>query len=199
MHCDRKRIFYDALGWKIPVAAGIFEIDQFDNDDAVYLLDLEPGTDRHLGSARLLPTEGPHILGSLFSALCHDGVPRGPHIWEITRFCAAPRLRKIETLQTRHRMGVAFAEFALRHGIRHFTCVAELPWIRKLQEIGWRSSLLGEPRQVDGEQLAALLIEILPETLIEFRLRTGHREPVLETRGRPLCLGHVAQEVAHAS
>jgi len=183
MHCDRKRIFFDRLHWKIPVAAGLFEIDQFDNDTAVYLLDLAPEDGKHLGSVRLLPTEEPHILGSLFSTLCDRAVPRGADIWEITRFCTAPGVRRDKTIAARQKLGVALAEFALMYGVSHYTCVAELPWILKLREIGWRSDLLGEPRLVNGELLAALSIEIVPDTLSKLRALTGLHAPVIELRG----------------
>ena len=38
MHRDRKKIFVDALKWDVPVVDGQYEIDQFDTDDAIYLL-----------------------------------------------------------------------------------------------------------------------------------------------------------------
>jgi acyl-homoserine lactone synthase len=186
MYCDRKRIFHDALRWNIPVSAGIFEIDQFDNDGAVYLLDLAEDEDRHLGSARLLPTTEPHILGSLFSALCDRPVPRGPEIWEITRWCNTPRMRREDAMRSRQRLGVALAEFAIQYGVGHYTCVAELPWIQKLQAIGWQSALLGTPREINGEMLAALKIDVGPETLRDFRLRTGYRTAILQIRGARL-------------
>ena len=31
---ERKRVFVDLLGWDIPVLAGRYEIDQFDDDEA---------------------------------------------------------------------------------------------------------------------------------------------------------------------
>jgi acyl-homoserine lactone synthase len=185
MYCDRKRIFCDALRWNVPVAAGIFEIDQFDTDDAVYLLDIGPQDGKHLGSTRLLPSSGPHILGSLFPVLCDGAVPRGPDVWEITRFCAAPRLRREQTLRTRSQLWVALAEFALRHGISRYTCVAEVPWLATLREYAWRSSLLGEPREVNGEMLAALMVENSHRSLRDLRMKTGVRETVLESRGAP--------------
>ncbi|HEX3755492.1 MAG TPA: acyl-homoserine-lactone synthase [Rhizomicrobium sp.] len=198
MYCDRKRIFCDALGWKIPVAAGIFEIDQFDTDDAVYLLDIDPQDDRHLGSTRLLPSTKPHILGSLFPALCDQSVPRGPDIWEITRFCTAPRLRREQTLRARSHLWVALAEFALRYGISRYTCVAEVPWMATLQEYAWRSSPLGEPREINGEALGALIVENSSHSLLDLRVKTGVRETVLESRGAPFAV-YPLQDLANAS
>jgi len=53
MHRDRKKIFVDALKWDVPVVDGQYEIDQFDTDEAIYLVALAPESQRHLGSVRL--------------------------------------------------------------------------------------------------------------------------------------------------
>ncbi len=88
---DRKSVFVDLLGWDIPVLEGRFELDEFDDQRATYLI-ISDGAGDHLGSARLLPTTGRHILGSLFTELCAAPPPTGAEIFEITRFSpvAAP-------------------------------------------------------------------------------------------------------------
>jgi acyl-homoserine lactone synthase len=49
---ERKRVFVDLLRWDVPVIAGRYEIDQFDNDRAVYIV--VTGDDgEHRASARL--------------------------------------------------------------------------------------------------------------------------------------------------
>ncbi len=198
MFCDRKRIFYDTLHWDIPIAAGLFEIDQFDNDDAVYLVDIDPIDGKHLGSTRLLRSTGPHILGSLFPQLCDRDVPTGPDIWEITRFCSAPRLKREQTLKTRSHLWIALAEFALQHGISHYTCVAELPWMETLRNYAYRSDVLGQPKEVNGEPLAALLVENSSLSLLDLQVKTGVREPILKMQGRPLA-AYNNQAIAIAS
>ena len=61
MHRDRKRVFVDMRQWEVPVVDGQFEIDQFDGEDAVYLISAaEDG--EHFGSIRLLPTDRPRYL-----------------------------------------------------------------------------------------------------------------------------------------
>lgn len=103
MHRDRKRVFVDMRRWEVPVIDGQFEIDQFDSEHAVYLIGAgDDGT--HHGSIRLLPTERPHILGSLFPHLCDGPSPTGPDVWEITRGCLSPRLRAAERLRVRNRL-----------------------------------------------------------------------------------------------
>ena len=61
MHRDRKTVFVDRLGWQVPVVNGDLEIDQFDGDDAIYLIAVDEAGG-HAGSLRLLPTAGPHLL-----------------------------------------------------------------------------------------------------------------------------------------
>ena len=81
MFAARKRVFVDLLKWDLPVLAGRFEVDQFDDPHATYLI----VTDRegeHLASARLLPTTRPAILDALFPHLVAGPVPRGEGIAE---------------------------------------------------------------------------------------------------------------------
>src|SRR3546814_14818621 len=65
---DRKRLFVDLLGWDLSVQDARWEIDQFDDDDAVYLIALDQTGD-HAGSLRLLPSKKPQILSELFPEL----------------------------------------------------------------------------------------------------------------------------------
>src|SRR3546814_8386098 len=60
MFAARKSVFVDLLKWDVPVLEGRYEIDQFDDEYARYLILADRG-DGHLGSARLLPTMRPQI------------------------------------------------------------------------------------------------------------------------------------------
>ncbi len=100
---DRKRVFVDLLKWDVPVLDGRFEIDQFDDSHATYLIIADEDGD-HLGSARLLPTTRPHILRSLFADLCAAPPPTGPQVYEITRFCLSRRQSAAERRLTRNRL-----------------------------------------------------------------------------------------------
>jgi N-acyl-L-homoserine lactone synthetase len=180
MHADRKRIFVDGLKWEIPVVDGAYEIDQFDNDDAVYLLSLDAAKKTHLGSVRLLPSSKPHLLGDVFPMLCDAGVPRGDDIWEITRLCTAPQLRGREAWLVRSHLAVGMVEFALLYGISRYTCVAETSWLSSIMAVGWECEPLGLPKELNGESVGALVINITPATLQLFRMKMGWRHPVLE-------------------
>src|ERR1044072_3733326 len=92
MHRDRKTVFVDMARWNL-TATGDYEYDQFDTDDAVYLIEADRRTGEHICSPRLLPTTGPHLLADVFPQLCDAGVPRAEDVWEVTRICFRPSMR----------------------------------------------------------------------------------------------------------
>jgi N-acyl-L-homoserine lactone synthetase len=163
MFAARKSVFVDLLKWDVPVLDGRYEVDQFDDIHATYLILAEPdGT--HLGSARLLPTTRPHILDSLYAELCEEAPPQATDILEITRFCLDRRLTARERRQVRDTLVNALVEHALATGISAYSAIAEMGWFQQILAFGWRCVPLGLPRVIDGTMLAALRIEITPET-----------------------------------
>lgn len=163
MHRDRKRIFVDLLGWQVPVLAGEYEVDQFDRPGAIYLVSAEADGE-HRGSIRLLPTDRPHILGSLFPELCDGDVPAGANVYEITRGCLSPRLRAAERLRVRNQLTTAAVAFALANGVDSFTCVADGGWYSQILSLGWQCEPLGLPKLVGTSMTGALRIGIDADT-----------------------------------
>jgi len=160
---DRKSVFVDLLKWDVPVLDGRFELDQFDDEHATYLIIADDEGD-HLGSARLLPTTRPHILGSLFPALCAEPAPAGPDVAEITRFCLSRRRNAAVRRRTRNQLVSALAWHALEHGIATYTGVAEIGWLQQILAFGWACRPLGVPARLACGTIGALAIEIGPET-----------------------------------
>jgi acyl-homoserine lactone synthase len=159
----RKRVFVDLLKWDVPVLEGRFELDQFDDEHAVYLV-VRGSSGEHLASARLLETERPHILDTLFPDLCAVAVPRGPAVREITRFCLDRRLSAARRLAVRNMLVSALVDHALAQGITVYTGVAEFGWLQQILAFGWRCRPLGLPTVRDRRTLGALRIEISAET-----------------------------------
>lgn len=180
MHRDRKTVFVDRLGWQVPVVDGL-EIDQFDGDDAIYLVAVDEAGS-HAGSLRLLPTMGPHLLGDVFPQLCERPPPRGPDIWEITRLFTAPGLA--DPKQVRRELSLGMVEFAVLRGIRRYTCVTHVPYLSSVLAVGWDCEPLGLPQPHGGVLLGAVAIDISLETLAMLRQRRGVTGSVLalETR-----------------
>lgn len=159
----RKRVFVDLLGWDLPVFYGRYEMDQFDDDRAVYLI-VGDSKGEHLASTRLLETERPHLLDTLFAPLCPGGVPTGPGTREITRFCLSPAITASGRLSARNALVSALVQYALRSGIDRFTGVAEMGWLQQILAFGWRCRPLGPPARISGRFLGALEIEIEGDT-----------------------------------
>jgi N-acyl-L-homoserine lactone synthetase len=159
----RKQVFVDRLGWDLPLREGRYEVDQFDDAKAEYIVLGEVGRG-HSGSARLLDSRGPHILGTLFPSLCSGPVPQGPHVREITRFCLDPHRPSFGHREARNELVSALALHARAAGIRSYTAVAGLAWFRQIRRFGWQCRALGDPQPINGEMLVGLEITIGADT-----------------------------------
>lgn len=179
MFAARKRVFVDLLGWDVPTLAGRYEVDQFDDAHATYLI-VADEHGRHLASARLLKTTRPHILDSLFPELCAGEPPRGPRIREITRFCLDPGVGAQARRQARNVLVSALVEHALNNGIDAYTGVAEIAWLQQILAFGWRCRPLGLPRPIGGSSLGALMIDVTPDTA-DLLAGSGIHHPVVLT------------------
>lgn len=155
----RKRVFIDLLKWDLPALADRYELDQFDDVHAIYLI-VTDGEANHLASARLLHTTRPALLDSLFGGLVAGEVPQGPAVLEITRFCLSPGIGARQRREARDTLLVALADFALANEVATYTGVAELPWFRQIQTFGWDCRSLGDPVLNRGQVLIALRIDI---------------------------------------
>lgn len=181
MHADRKRVFVDRLKWDVPVIDGCYEMDGFDDEHAIYLVATDPRSGAHLGSVRLLPTTRPHLLGNIFPMLVEGEVPRGPDVFEITRLCTSPALADWEAHNAiRERLATALIEYALMAGISRYTMMTHVTYLSQLLATGWDVEPLGLPREIDGQMLGALQVNVKAETLSIFRAKFGLRESVLD-------------------
>ena len=166
MFAARKSVFVDLLKWNVPVIDATYEVDQFDDEHATYLI-LTDSAGGHLASARLLPTLRPHILDSLYATLCERTPPRAADTYEITRFCLDRTLSARARRAARDTLVVALAEHALAQAIDSYTAIAEIGWFQQILAFGWRCTPLGLPRISDGRMLAALQIAIDADTPIQ--------------------------------
>lgn len=159
MFAARKSVFVDLLKWDVPVLAGRYEVDQFDDPNAQYLILADRGG-AHLASARLLPTVHPHILGSFYECLCEQEPPHGPDIFEITRFCLDRRLCASERRQARDSLICALVDHGLAKNMRQYVAIAELSWLSQILAFDWECHPLGLPQMIDGRMLGAISIRI---------------------------------------
>jgi acyl-homoserine lactone synthase len=175
---DRKSIFVDLLKWDVP-HDGRFEKDQFDDEFAEYLIVNDRDSGEHFASLRMLRTDRPHILSSLFAELCDEGVPAGPDIREISRMCLSPRHRGPERQAARNLLASAMTEYALLTGVRAYTGVADMGWMSRVLSAGWRCEPLGMPRDVGGVTVGAMMIHIEADTIRRLQISGKYHSSVL--------------------
>ena len=160
---ERKRVFADLLKWDVPVLVDRYEIDEFETEDAAYLI-ITGENGQHRASARLLPTDRPHLLDTVFSELCESRPPTGPTIMEISRFCLSRRLTASERRVARNQLVTALVDHALQQGITAYTGIAEMGWFQQIIGFGWECYPLGISKPNRSPPIVALRIDITDET-----------------------------------
>jgi len=180
MYHDRKRVFVDELGWQLQSPGSWLELDDYDNEAAVYLMARDGETGDRRGSVRLLPTTGPHLMSGVFPDLCVDGLIRSPSCWEISRLVASVDGKTGTRLLRVHRLlALALVEFALLNDIDRYVLVAESQRVPALLSMGWQVTPLSLPTPCDGQMIEALCIHVGPDTLDAMRARLGRDADVL--------------------
>ncbi|MFO1016754.1 MAG: acyl-homoserine-lactone synthase [Hyphomonadaceae bacterium] len=186
MHRHRKEVFIDQMKWRLEESAGI-EIDTYDCPEAIYLIEAAAARAAVTGSARLLRTDRPHLLGDHFRFLCDDEPPAGPDVWEATRFCPAP---DIGAGQPRHdllaRIIAGIMETALIFGIDRVTFVASAALAPLAAKVGWDAQPLGPARRVGRDRLTAFAAAINQQGLKRVRQTNGIAAPVTRFLGGDL-------------
>lgn len=155
----RHRIFVERMGWEALRKPDRLERDQFDTDDAIYLL-LTQDDGTVIGSHRMLPTTGPHLFSDVFPHMCAvKGVQRGKKILELTRTCVdEDGLDKAKTEKARKHLMAGLFEFCLRSGYSQFTVMTSMELLFRYLLIGINTKPLGVPVDMDGsKQVAAIL------------------------------------------
>jgi len=176
---DRRRLFVDLMGWDVPVTRDGHEIDQFDGDAAVYVIETDE-VGEHIGSLRLLPTDRPHILDTLFSDLVVGELPAGRDVLEITRLCLPTRLGAAHRLHVRNRLISAMVDFCFAARINTLTGVVRPGFRTQILSMGWEAEILGPVREIQGMALGAFVIEIEPDTPRRLELNGIYMETAAE-------------------
>jgi N-acyl-L-homoserine lactone synthetase len=184
---QRKTVFVDGAGWQLPVI-GDMEMDAYDRGDTLYLLAKDRPEGQLLASVRLLTTTGPHLMSELFDAADRDRMPRGPTVWEASRFCTAPGIRG---RRRRHALlweiicGVM--ETGLLYGIEEVIFAAGRALLPLALHCGWEVRVLARrPRQPDDE-LTALAAAITAAGLRRVRRLHGIAAPAIRLNETSLC------------
>jgi acyl-homoserine lactone synthase len=121
-----------------------YEIDQYDDDDAVYFLDLDD-EDRIQGTVRMTPTAKSSLLADYFPHLVENGQsPRSPHVYEATRYIVLPAQKTREALRlAKGRLLTALLEWCLDKRLSHLQAVVDAGALSSFVEITPQTIPLG--------------------------------------------------------
>lgn len=186
MYHLRHRIFVERMGWEALRKDDRLEKDQFDTDDAMYLL-LTQDDGTVIGTHRMLPTTRPHLFSDVFSKACAvKGVQRGEKILELTRTCVDEELldRKATEL-ARKRIMVGLFEFCLRAGYEQVTIFTPTDLLFRYLLIGIDIKPLGMPMDIDGNKQVAVIVTVDQRALDAMRFALGVPEPQVIYIGAP--------------
>ncbi|WP_176084520.1 acyl-homoserine-lactone synthase [Martelella sp. HB161492] len=179
----RHKVFIDELRWDIAVESKNIEMDQFDTDDAIHHLSVRDG--RVVGYQRMLPTDKPHLLADIFPQLCMVDFPRGPDIYELTRYCVdrSHRQSRREVGSVGSELMVGFIEWGLASGIRKVIIEFETIWVLRALQLGFFVQPLGLETQIGNQKIVASLVNFDEATLKSVRRYRGIDEPVVQFLG----------------
>ena len=155
----RKAVFIDELGWNIPVRDGGLEIDQYDDDRAVYGFSFDVNHQLTM-ACRYRPTDDRSLLMDVFSHAVAPGTadPSGGDIWEITRGICLESGGARHNQRRRACQMITPLELARAAGGTKCIAFAEVRLLPLFIQMGWRVKLLGDP--VDFGEGTGIAFEI---------------------------------------
>jgi acyl homoserine lactone synthase len=169
MYRQRYKVFYERLGWQVSVANGK-EVDEFDDQDSVYLLTTSY-TGRVIGGWRLRPTMRPYMLSKVFPQLLYGAkAPMDRSIWEISRFAVEADVIEADVIKERgpsfgfgHAARALLAgtvEFAVRVGMTQCVMVVSVALERLLRSFGLRLHRFGPPMRIGHVMSVAVWLDV---------------------------------------
>lgn len=178
MFRQRYLIFVENLGWDLPLADHNekVETDQFDNEDAVYLLLMD--NNNLVGGLRFIPTEKPHLFSEIFPHLIEGNLQRSDAVWEGSRLYT---LGKSKENNAEALLIAAALETALLCGKNEIVVATNLNALPILLNSCIGTMPLGVPKEVGNELVMAVSIQITPLGLKVYCIRNNISQSVLQT------------------
>ncbi len=161
---NRAETFHERLKWDVVVKDG-HERDHFDDLNPLYLVSVDPVTERYWGSLRLLPTTGPNMLRDVFPQLLDEGdVVESATIWESSRICATavdgqPKRSKNGVNYVMSELIAGIGEVAFLAGLTQIVSVFDARILRVLKAVGCEPVVIGRPQRIGSAMAYAALFE----------------------------------------
>jgi acyl homoserine lactone synthase len=163
----RYEVFVKALGWPLHCEEGI-ELDAFDRPDTVYVVACD--RDREIfGCARLLPTNGPYLLGEVFPHLMGvSSLPFSADIWELSRFAISQPKGQVLTAAQAWKNTVTLVreviDVARSKGAFRLIAFSAVGNERLLKRMGVTTRRISPPHLIDNQSIVPFWIEIDDQT-----------------------------------
>lgn len=169
----RKKIFVDERGWEMPVQDGK-EIDQFDTEDADYVLYIDDKGDIKVG-LRYMPYSVPNMTKDVFGHLLYEP-PKGRLVYEMTRAFIVEEARDSGLFSL---LLCAKYEYLLWRGASHLIEVVDTRFLPMLLETGWHMRVVGKPEPDESGVHVPIMTPVNQKALDLPRQRFGIDKPVL--------------------
>ncbi|MBN8974295.1 MAG: GNAT family N-acetyltransferase [Rhizobiales bacterium] len=175
----RHSIFVEEKGWIELRQPDGLERDRFDDIHAIHQICLRG--DDIVGYQRLLPTTRPHLLSDVLTDLCHRRPPRGPRVFEWTRFCVAPGSREMRPRADGPFLELAqgVVEWGMAHRVDTVTVAIDWRLMVIAMQLRFFVRPLGFPKRIGRDEVVALRMSFNRETLATIRQARGCGDPVL--------------------
>lgn len=177
----RHDIFVNERGWTEFDRAGLYETDQYDTDEAAYLIAVDD-FEEVVGCCRLTPSLSPSLTYDHFSFLIEGAVPRRPDVLDLTRFAIAKNSRGSRTYPE---LLAGVQEYCLEQGAIGATSIIRTFRMPLLQAAGMSVTPLGLPKMHEEENLLAVMFDVSDEIQSRVYKNAKTRGPVLH-RDEPI-------------
>lgn len=142
MFALRHKVFVKGRGWNLATVNGEWEIDQYDNDEAIYFIDMDDAGAIQ-GTVRMTPTARYSLLADYFPHLIENGSsPRSSKIYEATRYLVLPA-RKEDSRVGKARLILAVVEWCMSQKLTHLQAVVDTATFPTFIEMTPRTIPLG--------------------------------------------------------
>ncbi len=169
MHEERRRQCVEKNGWVDLVVLDGGEVDDYDDDRAIYLLGFDDDMRLEVG-LRLRPTDDRCMLADKFPHLIAPGETpkKGPDVWGATRLFTTEVYRDRKGPGRGQRVFEVWAaafEHALRHGVTRFVGMIDMQLYPGILNSPIDTRLVGIPRAYQYGVAAGSEIAVSPELL----------------------------------
>lgn len=197
MHRLRRVHFVEERGWSAMTVRDGGEYDEFDDDQMIYLLAVEPDGSISC-SMRMRPALTGSVLGDVFPHLIAEDETSiyASDVWEISRYFATGAARGRSGAPRRAEIRLASLEVALKHRAKRLVGMIDLEMLPPMLDgSGWRVRTLGLPAPYDEGVAQAVEMQVSQAALRDMEELTGLSAPLSFELDPELVPGVPPQEI----